>query len=226
MRKVQPSAISTVYKYGQTKLPKAAKTECPNCGEIINFQLKFDYQMNQTVFSTTSRCSNCKESALFVFINESGNDEAEEIELYVYNPSLSREPLKRMHGTAKFPGDLERVYRSAVNVHNVKDWTATAAMSRRVLESISRNFLADKERGQDLAKQLEALPKHVDLQGPIIALGQVLGKESNLRALLDLEMETDEEAANLMIDLLDSLIEYLFILPQKLEQIQKSIESK
>ncbi|WP_377888644.1 hypothetical protein [Alkalihalobacillus sp. R86527] len=224
MRKIQQTTINSVVKYGQTKLPKSANTECPECGNTASFHLKFDYQINQTVFSTFSRCSVCKESILFVLIKTSTSEQGEEVELFVHQTSFTREPLGRLVGTARLPDDLERVYRSAVNVHNMKDWTATAVMANRVLESITRSFLADNELTQPLSKQLEALAKQVDLEEPIVRLGQLMGKGSNLHNLLCLENSTSEETANLIIDLLDSLIEFLYILPQKIVHLQKQIE--
>jgi hypothetical protein len=225
MQKVQQTSTNSVVKYGQTKLPKSTKTECPSCGNVATFHLKFDYQINQTVFSTYSRCSECKESILFVLIRPPHNDEGEEIELFVYQTSPTRQPSGRLINTAKLPSDLERVYKSAVNVHNMKDWTATAVMANRVLDSITRNFLSDEDQAQPLAKQLTALANQVDMTEPVILLGQLLDKESNLSDLLGLEKEASEETANLIIDLLDSLIEYLYILPQTIIQLQKRIES-
>ncbi|MFP3339171.1 hypothetical protein R0J91_14430, partial [Micrococcus sp. SIMBA_131] len=64
----------------------------------------------------------------------------------------------------------------------------------------------------------------IDLEEPIVKLGQLLGKGSNLNDLLCLEKATSEETANLIIDLLDSLIEYLYILPQRIVHLQKQIE--
>ncbi|WP_083270885.1 hypothetical protein [Bacillus marinisedimentorum] len=225
MRKVEQTAIHTAVRYGQTRFPKSAKTECPKCGNIANFPVRFDYHINQTVFSNAARCSECKQSVLFILVRSSYSEEAEEFELFVHQASLTRQPLGRLGSTAKLPDDLERVYRSAVNVHNVKDWTATAVMSSRVLESITRSFLAENELSQPLPKQLEILAKQINLEEPITQLGQLLAKESTLNELLGLEKETTEETANLLIDLLDSLIEYLYILPQKIVQLQKRLES-
>ncbi|MYL63228.1 hypothetical protein GLW07_07650 [Bacillus hwajinpoensis] len=224
MRKIQQTTINSVVKYGQTKLPKSANTECPECGNDAAFQLKFDYQINQAVFSTLSRCSVCKEAVLFILIKTSHGDRGEEVELFVHQTSFTREPLGRLTSSARLPDDLERVYRSAVNVHNMKDWTATAVMANRVLESITGSFLAENELGQPLSKQLETLAKQIDLEEPIVKLGQLLGKGSNLNDLLCLEKATSEETANLIIDLLDSLIEYLYILPQRIVHLQKQIE--
>ena len=49
-------------------------------------------------------------------------------------------------------------------------------------------------------------------------------KGGNLGAHFDLEKEPNEETATLMIELLEYLIEYLFVLPKRIDKIHGTID--
>lgn len=87
-----------------------------------------------------------------------------------------------------------------------------------------KKLLPDEEQNKSLAKQLEILPKYVELQKPIILLGDAIRKGGNLGAHFDLEKEPDKLTATLMLELLDDLIDYLFILPQRINELRQQIE--
>ncbi|MCT8137996.1 hypothetical protein H1D32_09650 [Anaerobacillus sp. CMMVII] len=139
---------------------------------------------------------------------------SDEVKVFIYDNKM---PLAQIESDTKIPEDLIRVYRSAVNVQQLKDPSATAVMSKRVLESVMKSFLGDKVKGQPLSSQMESLPKHLDLSRPIVSLSQLVQPNSKFHQILELEQDIDEDMSRLMIELLEGLIEYLYILPSKLK---------
>lgn len=120
---------------------------------------------------------------------------------------------------------MKEAYESALNVFNVGEWNATSVLCRRVLEGITKDILPPDSKKQNLSRNLLELPKHLDLQKPILTLADALRKGGNLGAHFDLEKKPDKKIAGQMIDLLDYLIEYIYILPVDIESLHNEIEN-
>ena len=120
---------------------------------------------------------------------------------------------------------LKNAYKSAVNVVNSREWNAAAVLCRRLLEGITKSILPPEVQKQSLAKQLAALPNHRDLGKPLLELADAIRKGGNLGAHFDLEKEPDEQVATLMLELCEDLMQYLFALPLRIEELHKKIEA-
>jgi len=145
--------------------------------------------------------------------------------LYMYPPSKARAPSPDIMGSARLAAPLKRAYESAVNVVRMREWSAAAMSCRRLLEGITKMALPAQLQHETLAKQLEAFPTHVDLGKPLMDLADAVRKAGNLGAHFDLEREPNEEVATLMLDLSEDLIEYLFALPERIEDLHLKLQS-
>lgn len=56
-------------------------------------------------------------------------------------------------------------------------------------------------------------------------LADAIRKGGNLGAHFDLEKEPSEDISKLMVDMLDYLIEYIYILPNRIQSLHDKIES-
>ncbi|WP_261178097.1 hypothetical protein [Anaerobacillus sp. CMMVII] len=215
MRRIWPSSILSYSQYGHLKIPKEVACKCPECCKTASFTLKTDCHANRIGLFSKGNCSECKSMTSFVIMICDYIDQAsDEVKVFIYDNKM---PLAQIESDTKIPEDLIRVYRSAVNVQQLKDPSATAVMSKRVLESVMKSFLGDKVKGQPLSSQMESLPKHLDLSRPIVSLSQLVQPNSKFHQILELEQDIDEDMSRLMIELLEGLIEYLYILPSKLK---------
>ena len=117
----------------------------------------------------------------------------------------------------------QRAYKSAINVFNVGEWNATATQTRVTLEGIVHDLLPEDEYnprmplGQHLRKLAET--KTDDLVSPLLTLSNTLREGGNIGAHFDLERTTDKEMAEAMLDLIDYLIEYIYALPNRIEEL-------
>ncbi|MDN3017531.1 hypothetical protein PH210_15135 [Paenibacillus sp. BSR1-1] len=224
MRKINPGSINSYIKYGNLKIPKSIQCECPECRKTTEFLLNANYQSSKNGLVTECSCPQCKQSAVFIIMTREGQDEqGEHADTYIYDLQASRHPINQIENLPNIPKDLIRAYRSAINVHQSRENSATAVMSKRVIESILKHFLGEKSKGQPLSQQLESLPNHVNLAKPIQSLSHLLAADGSLHQMLELETDMDYETTSLLMDLLESLIEYLFVLPGKIEVTHNKI---
>jgi len=142
----------------------------------------------------------------------------------MFPAGCERTPAPAILENSGLAAPLKRAYESAVNVLNTKEWSATAVMCRRLLEGITKSVLPTELHKQPLGKQLESLPAHRSLDKPILELADAVRRGGNLGAHFDLEKEPDEQVATLMLDLCEDLLEYLFTLPTRIDDLHKKIE--
>lgn len=135
-----------------------------------------------------------------------------------------RVPISDVIESSELSTPLKRAYKSAVNVVNAAEWSASAVLCRRLLEGVTKAVLPEDEQKLPLAKQLLELPKHRDLAKPILELADAVRKGGNLGAHFDLEKEPDREVGTLMLELCEDLLQYLFVLPTRIQNLHERIE--
>ncbi|MEW9050078.1 MAG: hypothetical protein AB2392_02905 [Neobacillus sp.] len=227
MRRINHGSVNSYIRYGNLKIPKSIQSECPVCHNITEFKINANFQSSKNGVLTESSCPTCKKSSVFVIMTKDAHDEqGEHADTYIYDIQAAKHAVNQIESLPNIPKDLIRAYRSAINVHQARENSATAVMSKRVIESILKHFLKEKSKGQPLSQQLEILPNHVDLAKPIHSLSHLLAIEGTLHRMLELESEMDYETTSLLMDLLESMIEYLFVLPGKIEVTHDKISKK
>ena len=60
---------------------------------------------------------------------------------------------------------------------------------------------------------------------PLRELADAVRKGGNLGAHFDVDNEPDEQLASVMLDLCEDLLEYLFVLPKRIDDLHSRIES-
>ena len=173
-----------------------------------------------------SRCSACKKSANFLWICDQGKDASRNTtgELYMWPiPKLIRQPIAGLDDITAFPEVLGRAYASAIRTFNVREWIGSAVLCGRLLEGLLKELLPADIKQRNIADGIKELPKHVKLDEPLIKLADGIRRGRNIGAHFDSEKEPDQETTEMMLDLLDYLIEYLFILPDRVERLHTKL---
>ncbi len=224
MRRIWPGSIFSYSQYGHLKIPKELKCKCPHCSKTAHFTLKADSHANRIGMFSKGNCSECKSLTSFVIMLSHLSDAAnDDVKVYIYD---HKTPFEQIENESNIPGDLIRVYRSALNAHQLQDPSATAILTKRVFESVMKGLLGEKAKGQALSTQVESLTKQLDFSKPLVTLSQLIRPESQFHQILELDRDLDEDMATLMIELLDGIIEYLYVLPSKIEMTQNKIQQK
>jgi uncharacterized protein YecA (UPF0149 family) len=166
--------------------------------------------------SLTARCSRCRQIA-YVWSIESGS------ELFMRPAPAGRQPIE---GAEAMPTAVRQAYQDTIDVFNAGVWSATATQTRRTLEGIVHELLPDEERSGPLAQQLRKLAESesVDLAQPLITLSNALRESGNIGAHFDLTRTTDRATAEAMLDLIDYLIEYIYALPEMIEELNRKVQ--
>lgn len=211
------------------KIPKSVDTICPFCGRPMTFALN-GWQSISTVnaLCISARCSGCRKSANFLWNHGKEKDSSESAArgLYMWPvPKLIREPVAELGITSAFPESLARAYTSAIRTFNMREWVGAAVLCGRLLEGLLRHLLPDDGKERTLAQGLDLLPKHVKLDDPLLKLADGIRKGRNIGAHFDPEKEPDQETTEMMLDLLDYLIEYLFVLPDRVNRLHDRLAS-
>lgn len=205
--------------------PSSLSIYCPFCTRLAIFTLgnhSFDPQRN--TMSASSVCPGCKK-VVRVWALEPGsasdNSKRTLTELWIY-PAPSND-VKLMDGVDRLPAKVRREYTSATNVFRGGEWNATALCCRRALEAIVQDLLKESPGKESLSDQLRRLPGKVDLSKPLTSLADTLRKGGNLGAHFNEEGEPDQATARQMVEFVEYLMRYLYVLPDEVESFHNEI---
>lgn len=226
MHQLPDSAIASWIDKGPRSHPTNIGWMCPSCRQNVSFTVGDWHAVGQHDWHATAQCPLCKQEVQFFTMNVgTGFKSLCGGTLYMHPSAQARVPNADILNSGRLAEPLKRAYQSAVNVVRVQEWSAAAVTCRRLLEGITKMALPLELQKEVLAKQIEALPKHLDLGKPLLELANAVRKGGNLGAHFSLEEEPTEEVATLMLDLCEDLIEYLFVLPEQIDQLHVKLET-
>ncbi len=224
-------AVAQWGTFSNRHYPYSINYQCPLCGQLVTFTLaepNFDSQRN--TISATARCPNCRERVRFWVIDpidakQQGSGAPPRCRaLWMYPPlTLRRDPMK---GLNQIPPEIRKFYIATITEYNSGHWDATAVLCGKVLEGILERLLPEDARYGTLAQQVRALGEKVDLHQPLTNLADALREGRNLAAHFDLSVETDRSIADQMVDLLEYLLEYLFVLPANVAALREALKGE
>jgi hypothetical protein len=169
-------------------------------------------------------CPACGFMARFIQV---GKANGQDYGLFIHPaPKLVRQPLPGLDEADGFSGKVEKAYVEAISAYNARQWIPAAVMCGRALEGVTKSLLPKDKRKLNFARQLRELPDHIDLEKTISDLTDGIRKGRNIAAHFDEEIEIDEPVAAMLLDLLDSIVEYLFVLPHKIERLDDQLETR
>jgi hypothetical protein len=204
--------------------PQGVRAVCPYCAETVVFS-HFHWRPApglKHVEASRSACAGCTAAVTFVVIHTAKSPPAADVFMYPA-PRPQREAVPAI---SKLMADrdprLARAYSSAVAAYANGDWNATASHCGRVLEGVVRSIVPDAPNAR-LAHLLQELPRHLDLRKPIVQLADAIREGRNIGAHFDQVIETDEPTAGELLDLLEYLTEFLFILPARINDTRERL---
>lgn len=122
------------------------------------------------------------------------------------------------------PQKLQEALFATIEAFNARNYTATAVCGRRTLEGIFKFLLPESKRDASLAKLIDFAKVDVDLAAPLTALSHAIRGGGNLGAHFDTENEPNETIARKIVELLQYLISYLYVLPNDIRKLEQDLE--
>lgn len=138
----------------------------------------------------------------------------------------TRQPVAGLDDTVDIDEPLRRVYRSAISSYNAEQWVAATVLSGQTLEAIAESLVPESQREETLAARLVGLLDHHDFEQPVLDLANTIRRRRDLEAHFEGSMDTDAELAGTMLDLVDCLIEYLFVLPARIRTLGERLDEQ
>jgi hypothetical protein len=80
------------------------------------------------------------------------------------------------------------------------------------------------KRDANLARLIELAKEQTDLAAPLTSLSHAIRSGGNLGAHFDMEKEPNEGLALQMVELLEYLIRYLYVLPKEIKKLEQNLE--
>lgn len=226
MHQLPEAAVSAWVPDGPRSHPTVVDWICPSCTRAVSFTAQSWRHLEGPNWYSQAHCPRCKSVVQVFTLNVgTGYNSLCGGKLFMFPAGKERTPTQAILDSRELGDPLKRAYESAVTVLNTKQWSATAVMCRRLLEGIATTVLPVELHRQPLGKQLEAFPVHRSLDKPLVELADAVRRGGNLGAHFRLEREPDERVATLMLDLCEDLMEYLFTLPDRINELHKNIEA-
>lgn len=204
-------------------MPKTINYQCPYCEETVSgIREKHTICSGSEDATVEIRCTSCNENSK-IWIPEFDSNKKPK-HLYMYQSKMKEKSI--MQDIDSLPSRLKDAYLETIDVYKNGKWAATSVMCRRTLEGIVYYLYgADKENKRALYQNLKELPQKVDLTDKLIQLADGIRKAGNFGAHFDEDIETDEEIATMLVEYIEYLLEFSFVLPSKAEDLHKRVES-
>lgn len=229
MYEITEEFISEWAEREEGRFPAIVDTLCPYTGVPTAFSLQgWRYVGEVETWTVRAECAGSDEGAAFFWVPDRLSPDggpAPASRLFMHpTPKFIRRPLEGVSMIREFDVALQRAYAASVNVYNAQEWTGTVVVCRRTLEDIARVLLPADRQKISLPLQIQALSKRKDLAQPVQVLADALKRSSNLGPYFDLEKTPDRDTATMVIELLDYLLEYLFVVPRRVQELKQRIE--
>ena len=210
--------------------PLAVDWVCPFCSRNLTFTLKWTGFIES--YMSKAKCPGCQNSPLFLYMmtryQETGAEKFGEI--YMYPASNTRKPSLEVLNSESLPPILKTEYTEAYDVYSIKKWSSAAVLCRKFLEALSHHLINDSldleklDKNKKLFELIKEIPKKQDLSKPIMDIAEAIRHSGNSGAHFDPTNAPTEATVNITLDLMDYLIEYFYILPEKTKSLLDSVK--
>jgi hypothetical protein len=174
--------------------------------------------------AATANCPSCERAVQFWAIRATktpNKPDHNPSAVYTYPPATNSYPTPEF--AVDFPVPLRESFVSTIDAFNSKNYAATAVCGRRALEGIFKYLVAEEKRKANLARLIELATAETDLAAPLKILSHAIRDGGNLGAHFDMDKAPTEPLARQMVELLDYLIKYLYVLPREIKKLEQSL---
>lgn len=219
MFEVAHSSVRRWVKRNEWSVAGAVAVNCPHCGEIVTFTPGpwHDDPVTHTV-SFRSACPACEVPVDFWTVHPvAWKEEPVGVHVLMEPSPFTRQP---MEGSDSLGSALSREYGNMLRAYNARIWDSAATNCRRVMECIIADKVGESGKHKPLYEGIKELSTSAELADPLIDLSDKLRKGGNLGAHFTGDRSTDRETAEIMVSLSEYIIEYMYILPARVSDLE------
>lgn len=219
MQRVHDTNVQARFSNG---LARTVELICPHCMKLASFDTKPWQEHGRRVAAAEAPCARCEQTVQFVQLLDDTGARIDD-GLHVYPPSGARAPMpgsEYLHGLS---APLGRTYDSALKLYNHGDWGPASLVVRHLLEGLASRLLPEERRELPLSRQLEALPKDVDLTRPLHDIAPLLAPTGAFGREFDDEAAISQGTASQLLELAEQLIAYLVVMPGAMAELKSRI---
>lgn len=227
MKPVPHANVRNWAQVGIHSCPRAITAVCPECTEKVLFDLKgHQFDDRRETMASTGVCPGCGTKVhVWTF-----RPKTPETKNALYQGSVFMHPTARDHHEAiqfstDIPEALARAYHSTVDSYNSGNYAATAVCCRRTLEGLFTHVL-NEERIDRLAEAIDKAVSTVDLAKPLRDLSHAIRTGGNLGAHFNSQNEPTKPMARAMVELLEYIVSYLYVLPNEIAKLDKELSGE
>lgn len=209
--------------------PAQITMRCGHCGAVAVFTVeRAAFSDGSPTWSGSADCPSCRAPSHFFAVCRpwAGLPEQPHLEaLYVHpDPADERPPVP---GLAHAPVELQQAYLEALETFNSRaPVSAVLNQCRQTVEAIAIAASPAEvvRRNTSLAGLLHDLPKSVNLGAPILDIATALRAAGNIGSHYQPGRKLPPEMREQMMDLLDAMLDYLFVIPRRVEAAREAVE--
>ncbi len=225
MKQLDISCIKRWVAKGSSKLsqPASIGISCPECSLRGVFTTKRRYYDEyRDTLSCSADCPACGVQVHFWvkdLIGQSDKDSEHQPTLYMSPAMDSHLDLSKLPDSV--PANVVQFCSSTQDVYQTGNLTATSVLAQSTLDALFTEFLPVGNSRTNLAKLITESISSIELDRPLINLATSLRNDGNLKELLDSGQHTSPETADALMQLLEHLITYIYVMPEEFKKLDK-----
>lgn len=220
-------------------VPKHLGTICPECHQhlFIDVEVVGNELIEISSVGMRGRCprSVCGFSDIKVFLvgARTRNQTPQCSEIWMLpDPGVRTLLVSSASLPRGFSDRMFVAYKNSIDTYNSGMWSPSVSSSGRVIEAIGKSFFPSTDGSETIRELFTKLrtslnsnsnPDYKTLLMPILNLDKTLALSRNSGSHFDLSKEPDKDVANKLIDLVEFLLRYIYLIPGEAKDLDEAV---
>ena len=194
---------------------------CPGCSLNVVFNTKRRlYDPNRDTSSCSSDCPACGDTVHFWVVDMVAHARQDgEGQPGVYMLPAPQEHMEMSEHEETIPDSVLQYCKTAQDIYFSGNLIATNVLIKTALETVFNDFLPIGNSRGELSMMIRDSISTINHNEPLATLTASTRKHGDLHALFKQHHGTDQDTADAMMQLLETLIMYLYVLPAQFKQL-------
>lgn len=208
---------------GGKRLPAAISAVCSTCGDKGVFTLKRDAPvLFPDAWHTVGPCPACSQQMnFFIGFTENGDANLEPTSVATFPSSSAKVVALQLPNS--FPDRVAKAIRDAEESARLGLYSPALTCGGIALEGLFYHLSSNEKKARTLEKTIEEFVAKDESVEPLKKLSHAIRKGRNIGAHFDVDIEPTEQSAVLVIELLHYIVTYFYLLPPKIEELEKLV---